>query len=211
VPTVGHERIDALRAERKSLGGDITGRHVRSSWSLPVFAGFVTMAFVALAVVSPKPLPEASAVEAPGPSQSPQEFALAGEHLQGAIGRDSYTVTEPEPVKVASVAPAAGVPDPGSAQAIALEMVTARGWGADEFNCLVALWDRESGWNVYAHNPSSGAYGIPQSLPGDKMASAGADWATNPATQITWGLTYIQGRYGTPCGAWAHSEAEGWY
>ena len=207
---MGHERIDALRAERKSLGGDITGRHVRSSWSLPVFAGFVTMAFVALAVVPAEPPPVASAVQAPVRPIDTQHLAVAGEYAQ-SLSRDGYTVTEPEPVKVASTAPAAGTPDPGSAQAIALEMVTARGWGADEFNCLVALWNRESGWNVYAHNPSSGAYGIPQSLPGDKMASAGADWATNPATQITWGLGYIQSRYGTPCGAWAASESQGWY
>jgi hypothetical protein len=207
---VGHERIEALRADRKSLGGDITGRHVRSSWSLQVFAGFVTMAFVALTVVSPKPLPEASALEEPVRPIDTQQLALAGEYSQGLL-RDGYTVTEPEPVVVTPVAPAAGVPDPGSAQAIALQMVTARGWGADEFNCLVALWNRESGWNVYAHNASSGAYGIPQALPGDKMASAGADWATNAATQITWGLSYIEGRYGTPCGAWAASESQGWY
>ena len=64
---------------------------------------------------------------------------------------------------------------------------------------------------MYAHNASSGAYGIPQALPGDKMASAGADWATNPATQIAWGLGYIEGSYGTPCGAWAASESQGWY
>ena len=207
---MGHERIDALRAERKSLGGDITGRHVRSSWSLPVFASFVTMAFVALAVVPAEPPPVASAVQAPVRPIDTQQLAVAGEYTQ-SLSRDGYTVTEPEPVKVASTAPAAGTPDPGSAKAIALEMVTARGWGAEEYNCLVALWDRESGWNVYAHNPSSGAYGIPQSLPGDKMASAGADWATNPATQITWGLGYIQSRYGTPCGAWAMSESQGWY
>jgi hypothetical protein len=75
----------------------------------------------------------------------------------------------------------------------------------------VALWNKESHWNVYAHNVRSGAYGIPQALPGDKMATAGADWATNPATQITWGLGYIGGRYGTPCGAWGHSQAKGWY
>jgi hypothetical protein len=208
--TVGHERIDALRAERKSLGGDITGRHVRSPWSLPVFAGFVTMAFVALAVVSPEPEPVDAVVGSPGRPVGVQQLTLAGQYSNG-IARDGYTVSAPEPVKVASTAPAAGVPDPGSAQAIALEMVSARGWGADEFNCLVALWDRESGWNVYAHNPSSGAYGIPQALPGDKMASAGADWATNPATQISWGLDYIQGRYSTPCGAWAMSESQGWY
>ncbi|MFV0374896.1 lytic transglycosylase domain-containing protein [Microbacterium sp.] len=112
-----------------------------------------------------------------------------------------------------SSAPAAPFvsPDPGSAQAIAYQMVTARGWGEGEFACLVALWKKESGWRVNAYNPYSGAYGIPQSLPGNKMASAGADWETNPATQITWGLGYISGRYGTPCGAWNHSQAHNWY
>ena len=84
-------------------------------------------------------------------------------------------------------------------------------WSSAEFDCLVALWNKESGWNVYAHNASSGAYGIPQSLPGSKMASAGSDWATNPRTQITWGLGYIEARYGTPCGAWATSQRIGWY
>ena len=80
-----------------------------------------------------------------------------------------------------------------------------------EFPCLDSLWKKESGWNYRAKNRSSGAYGIPQALPGDKMASAGDDWATNPATQITWGLGYIKGRYGTPCDAWEHSKRSGWY
>lgn len=102
-------------------------------------------------------------------------------------------------------------PDPGTAQAIAYEMVLARGWGDDQFACLVALWNKESGWRVNAYNAGSGAYGIPQALPGGKMASAGADWETNPATQISWGLGYIGGRYGTPCGAWDHSQRTGWY
>ena len=85
-------------------------------------------------------------------------------------------------------------------------------WGFDleQFGCLERLWTRESGWNEYAAN-SIGAYGIPQSLPGSKMSSEGSDWETNPVTQIRWGLGYIQGRYGTPCSAWAHSEAEGFY
>lgn len=100
--------------------------------------------------------------------------------------------------------------NPEGAQAIAAEQVATRGWGSEQLGCLVALWDRESGWNVNAHN-SSGAHGIPQALPGSKMASAGADWETNPATQIAWGLDYIGGRYGTPCGAWEHSESAGWY
>ncbi|MCD2441882.1 lytic transglycosylase domain-containing protein [Agromyces sp. SYSU K20354] len=104
-----------------------------------------------------------------------------------------------------------GPANPTGAQAIARDMVSARGWGADQFGCLVALWDRESGWNVYAQNPSSGAYGIPQALPGSKMGSAGSDWQTNAATQIAWGLGYIADRYGSPCGAWDHSESVGWY
>ena len=83
--------------------------------------------------------------------------------------------------------------------------------GAGQFGCLEALWNRESGWNHLAQNPSSGAYGIPQSLPGSKMASAGSDWRTNPYTQVRWGVTYIKSRYGTPCSAWAHSQSVGWY
>jgi len=85
------------------------------------------------------------------------------------------------------------------------------GFSLDQMSCLDNLWTRESGWNEQAQNPSSGAYGIPQALPGDKMSSHGSDWQTNPATQISWGLDYIAGRYGTPCGAWSHSEANGWY
>ncbi|WP_022890081.1 lytic transglycosylase domain-containing protein [Agromyces italicus] len=104
-----------------------------------------------------------------------------------------------------------GPANPSGAQAIARDMLAARGWGDDQFGCLVSLWDRESGWNVYAENPSSGAYGIPQALPGSKMGSAGSDWATNAATQIAWGLGYISDRYGSPCGAWDHSESNGWY
>jgi hypothetical protein len=85
------------------------------------------------------------------------------------------------------------------------------GWGDSQFSCLDRLWTRESQWNYRAQNPSSGAYGIPQSLPGSKMGSVASDWRTNPVTQIKWGLGYISDRYGTPCGAWAHSESVGWY
>jgi hypothetical protein len=106
---------------------------------------------------------------------------------------------------------AASVQPSGTPQQIALSMLGSFGWSSGEFSCLVSLWDRESGWNTYASNPSSGAYGIPQALPGSKMASAGADWATNPATQIRWGLGYIQQVYGSPCAAWGHSQSVGWY
>lgn len=100
---------------------------------------------------------------------------------------------------------------PESAKAIAKAMLAERGWGEDQFQCLDRLWTRESHWNYQARNSSSGAYGIPQALPGSKMGSVAADWQTNPATQITWGLGYIAGRYGNPCGAWAHSQSTGWY
>jgi Transglycosylase SLT domain len=99
----------------------------------------------------------------------------------------------------------------GSPEQIAQLMLAEYGWSSSQFSCLYPLWYHESGWNPSAENPGSGAYGIPQSLPGSQMASAGADWQTNPATQIKWGLTYIQGRYGSPCGAWAHEEADNWY
>lgn len=100
---------------------------------------------------------------------------------------------------------------PDGARAIARAMLADYGWSDSQFTCLNNLWTRESNWNYQARNKSSGAYGIPQSLPASKMASAGDDWRTNPATQITWGLGYIQDIYGTPCGAWSHSQSVGWY
>jgi hypothetical protein len=99
----------------------------------------------------------------------------------------------------------------GDPRTIARILLPQFGFGADQFACLDALWTKESGWNVHADNPTSSAYGIPQSLPGEKMAAAGADWVDNPATQIRWGLGYIEARYGTPCGAWAHSQSYNWY
>ena len=90
-------------------------------------------------------------------------------------------------------------------------LMLAAGFGIGQFPCLDKLWDHESGWNHRAENRSSGAYGIPQAYPGSKMASAGADWRTNPATQITWGLGYVKGRYGSPCGAWSNFQNNGSY
>lgn len=113
-----------------------------------------------------------------------------------------------------SSSPSSGGSDPmpsGAAQAYAKSLMGNYGWsGGGQFGCLVNLWNRESGWNSTAANPS-GAYGIPQALPGDRMASVGSDWRTNAKTQIRWGLGYIQSTYGTPCSAWGHSNATGWY
>jgi resuscitation-promoting factor RpfB len=102
-------------------------------------------------------------------------------------------------------------PDPAAAQAIARSMMASFGFPSSEFSCLVDIWNRESGWKYDAENPSSGAYGIPQALPGYKMASAGPDWQTDPATQIRWGLGYIQQVYGNPCAAWNFDVANGGY
>ena len=102
-------------------------------------------------------------------------------------------------------------PDPGTAESIAFNMMSSFGFDPNtQFSCLNNIWTRESGWRWNAAN-ASGAYGIPQALPGDKMASAGADWQTDPTTQIKWGLGYIQATYGTPCNAWSFWMANGWY
>lgn len=96
-------------------------------------------------------------------------------------------------------------------QSIAQALLPSYGFDSSQMTCLVPLWMGESGWRVDAENASSGAYGIPQSLPGDKMASVAADWRTNPVTQIKWGLEYIKSSYGSPCGAWGFKQSHGWY
>jgi uncharacterized protein YabE (DUF348 family) len=123
------------------------------------------------------------------------------------IVRDATAARSSSP----TATPNAPAPTPGSAKAIARDLLKARGWGDDQYTCLVTLWNHESGWRVHAANPS-GAYGIPQALPGSKMASAGPDWQNNAQTQIKWGLNYIAARYNTPCGAWSSWQAQGgWY
>jgi len=103
------------------------------------------------------------------------------------------------------------IPSANTVQAIAYSKLKSFNWGIEQYSCLVKLWNRESNWRVNAFNKSSGAYGIPQALPGKKMAVAGADWMTNPETQINWGLGYIDGRYGSPCAALSHSDRRNWY
>lgn len=103
------------------------------------------------------------------------------------------------------------IPSPGTAESIAYQLLPAYGFNAKtQYACLQPLWMNESGWRVTAAN-ASGAYGIPQALPGYKMASAGPNWQTNATTQIKWGLGYIKSRYGSPCGAWSFWQANGWY
>jgi hypothetical protein len=119
------------------------------------------------------------------------------------------------PAPGGSTTAAAAVPD-GSNEALANQMAASGyGWTAasGQQQCLDELWTRENAaWDPAQWNlAGSGAYGIPQALPAGKMAAAGPDWQTNPATQIRWGLGYIRSAYGTPCGAWSHETADGWY
>ena len=121
----------------------------------------------------------------------------------GSSGSDSGTTTTPSGrLWHATVA---------QAQAYAAGAAAQRGWTGNDWDCLVRLWTRESSWLWYAENASSGAYGIPQSLPADKMAAFGANYRDDAAVQIDWGLWYIAQAYGSPSKAWQHSEQVGWY
>lgn len=160
---------------------------------------------------APTPKPTPTPTPTPEPTPEPSETPAEGE-----VG----TPVEDEPTegtKDSSVeAPSRGgervnIPVSEVKQYAYYQVVDTYNWDASEFTCLDNLWEKESNWRYTAENPSSGAYGIPQSLPGNKMAAAGSDWRTNPETQIDWGLDYIEGRYTTPCAAWAHSQRRNWY
>ncbi|MER7009232.1 lytic transglycosylase domain-containing protein [Dactylosporangium sp. NPDC000555] len=145
----------------------------------------------------------------------------ARKKAEEAASRSNQRTTAASPSASASTKPPTNSPPkypvPSSCDAysgnkkIGCAVLVGYGFGLDQMPCLEKLWDKESHWNASALNKSSGAYGIPQALPGNKMATVGADWKTNPETQIRWGLNYIKGRYSTPCGAWSHSQSKGWY
>jgi len=155
----------------------------------------VRLAAVQDAIAQRKAAAKAAATRA-AQSQSAQSQAAQSQSARGQAAAQSPAVTT-----AAS----------GSPQQIAQAMLGSFGWSSSQFSCLDPLWAHESGWSVSAYNAGSGAFGIPQALPGSRMASAGPDWQTNAATQVKWGLDYIKGTYGSPCGAWSHEEATGWY
>jgi hypothetical protein len=137
-------------------------------------------------------------------AQATQNTATQNTGTQNTGSAQPVASAQPAPASAAAVAS-------GSPQHIAQAMLGSFGWSSSQFSCLDPLWAHESGWSVTAYNAGSGAYGIPQALPGSRMASAGPDWQTNAATQIRWGLEYIKGTYGSPCAAWDHEQATGWY
>jgi hypothetical protein len=150
------------------------------------------------------------------PSAAPTDTRSWDAQRAGVIDHDLVNAKplpkpKPRPVPQQASRSSFRAPLSGSPREIARQLVLARGWSETQYGCLSALWDRESGWNVYSENGSSGAYGIPQALPGYKMAMFGSDWRTNAVTQIKWGLWYIADRYGTPCNAYAHSNSYNYY
>jgi hypothetical protein len=142
-----------------------------------------------------------------------KEAAAARPAAQPSAGSAAPAQSAPAQSASAQSAPAQPAPAAasGSPQQIAEAMLGSFGWSSSQFSCLDPLWAHESGWSVTAYNAGTGAYGIPQALPGSRMASAGPDWQTDAATQIRWGLQYIQATYGSPCAAWDHEQATGWY
>lgn len=199
---------------------DASRRAVRATLLLGGVAAVTTGVAVAGGVASEEPRIETAAatVGSAVPASAPAD-AVA--ERSEPVSRSADRRAALDPAKAAALASAAETEvravtrtedaADGDPKAIASALLGEYGWSGSQFDCLDKLWTRESNWNPRADNPSSSAYGIPQALPGSKMGTVADDWETNPVTQIKWGLGYIQGRYGTPCSAWSHSERVGWY
>lgn len=151
----------------------------------------------------------------PAASPAPAAISVAPQAAEPAPAAAPAAPAAPAPAPAPEPAPeparAVAVNDPAGAQAYAASQLGAFGWGPDQMQCLQTLWTKESDWTTTATNSSSGAYGIVQSLPAEKMASAGADYLTNYRTQINWGLDYIKKSYQSPCGALNFHLAHNWY
>jgi hypothetical protein len=187
---------------------------IRSRALHPFFAFIGVASLLSVTAIDPYSgrLTEAQAINLSSSAEfiEQQQFADATSSVSVEFTRGGFNLVSGAEYDRTFVADA-GEPNPGTAKAFAKKLGLQLGWGQDQYSCLVKLWERESNWRYNAENKSSGAYGIPQSLPGRKMASEGADWRTNPETQIKWGVKYISGRYKTPCNALHHSDIKGWY
>ncbi|HET7173555.1 MAG TPA: lytic transglycosylase domain-containing protein [Nocardioidaceae bacterium] len=172
--------------------------------------------------VASQPTGSGALVAAAGTHVPTVDALLARRRLAVATDRASRSTTRPGLTADTKAAPPAveaqGVSGsvtvnvaPTDPRALARWLLPSYGWDEGQFACLDAIWDRESGWSPYARNPYSGAYGIPQALPGSKMAIYGANWESDAATQIRWGLAYIKSSYGSPCSAWDFWQTHGSY
>jgi hypothetical protein len=201
----------------------IPARIVRRASIGLVTAGAVVGAVVTggSALHSPEPQPAAATqtISAAGPAtddlqeQRRERIAAAAQVSRSATrpAAKALAVTLERRGAEAGAAGSARVSAPTDPRDIARSLLGRYGWDASQFGCLDDLWIGESGWDHTATNPTSGAYGIPQSLPADKMATAGPDWRTNPRTQIEWGLGYIREVYGSPCAANDFKLGNNWY
>lgn len=171
---------------------------------------FVVGAFGVCAVIGGQPAKHQA--HKPVQSETSYQAYTAPDTIElPLLTRDDYTVVipKPKPTPTASkkqAAPVVRKPSVADAQSYARNRL-----GSTQYACLANIVVRESGWNIFATNAGSGAYGLPQSLPGSKMASAGSDWRTNPVTQVKWMISYVDGRYGSACGAWAYWQAHSNY
>jgi len=216
----------ALSQHRRRLAGERRSRrNVRAFLLTTVVAAVVIAVGAEVVIGKVSPTPDPLAMAASSLARSHEAAALVQERrtiIQLTAATKSFKIighpkeaTKPAPVVAAAASGGAPIvptppPNPGTAQAIAYKMLPSFGFSHNQYGCLDNIYSRESGWRYNAWN-ASGAYGIPQALPGSKMASAGADWLTNPATQIKWGLGYIKSVYGSPCQAWAFWQGHGWY
>lgn len=221
LPTRFTAPVERARAARHTL----TQPHVLATTGVAVAASVVIGAFG----ISPSDAAETAAGAggaAAAKTTSISDTALAAERAETAASRAAQQRSDIKARQVAAEKAAARKAAARKAaakkakalahaqknpKAVAQSLLADYGFGSGQWQCLETLWNGESGWNYTAANASSGAYGIPQALPGSKMSSEGADWATNPVTQIRWGLGYIADRYGTPCGAWSFKQGHGWY
>jgi Transglycosylase SLT domain len=143
-----------------------------------------------------------------------QTKAIAAQHakIKAEIAAAAKKAAEEKAARARALANRGYEPGVTDPKEIARQILKNKfGYGSSQFNCFNNIIMRESKWDINATNPSSGAYGIPQALPGSKMASEGSDWRTNPATQIIWGIKYMKDRYGSPCAAWGFKSSHGWY
>ncbi|MGA8846422.1 MAG: lytic transglycosylase domain-containing protein [Nocardioides sp.] len=232
------ERPSALRADAAAGGRHRTvptrapfAEAPRKALSVSMLLGSVAVAATGATVVGgvvssssagvSSPATASLSALSPAATADPERAALAAAAAERTpeLSRSADRREDTDPIKAAVLSEAPDGPaDSGAEQLsdsdprdIARVLLGEFGFSSDQFGCLDSLYMRESGWNPFADNPTSSAYGIPQALPGSKMATAGADWETNPVTQIRWGLGYIRDRYGSPCGAWGHSQSNGWY
>jgi hypothetical protein len=215
-----HRRPSALSRARGSVAGGVRTRLAVHRPGLAAAAVGAVTATVVLGAISTTSA--GRVVRSPTSQEQSHSFSADSEYTierSGHVdGLSRAAVRAPLPTKSVAIEPAdvsggttRSVAPPTDPQDIAMLMLAEYGWDDSEFPCLDALWTRESNWSPFAQNTYSGAYGIPQALPGSKMASVGSDWATNPATQIEWGLDYIQDRYGSPCSADSFQASNGWY